>query len=283
MRAAPAFGAAVARSIVVRLGADCGIASSVAAVLRARQGKLLDAGAFTDAGIPLGASGAVERTLADFANRGWCAREGRMWRAEATPPGLAEFLAGAAAMREFGEQMVRAEPVVTLPHPPSLIAAALLSSGVAQANLVATDDAFNRIARRAVGRLTVMTPFLNDEGLDWALRLLAEAGDGIERHLVVRERQKIGACLAARRSRIAELGIRLYDYWVPSPAGNGFHETFHAKVVLADEHLVYVGSANLTVYALRSVELGALIEGAPVREIAAAMSAIKQISESFVI
>lgn len=282
MRHAPAFNAALARSLVSRLGSDCGVASSVADLLRARQGRLLDAGAFTDARIPLGSSGAVERTLEDFAARGWCNREGRMWRAGATPPGLPEFLAGAAAMREFGEQAIRAEPVVTLPHPPSLISVALLASGFAQANLVATDDAFTKIARRATRHLTVMTPFLNDEGLDWALRLLGEVGDGIERHLVVRERQKIGTCLRARRDRIAELDIKLYDYWVPSPAGNGFHETFHAKVVLADEDVVYVGSSNMTVYSLRSLELGALIEGPPVRAIAAAVSAVKTIADSFI-
>ena len=51
--------------------------------------------------------------------------------------------------------------VVTMPPPPSAIAAALQQTGLAHASLVSTGDAFERLAEAAVDSFTVMTPFLN--------------------------------------------------------------------------------------------------------------------------
>lgn len=281
----PGVPASLGRRLVERLGGDCGVAAAVAALLLARAGCMVDERSLAREGVRPASLGAARRVLAVFEGLGWCRRDGGDWRAMAAgmPDGLPDFLAGAAAMRGFGTPDVRAEAVVTLPAAPCLLAAALPGLGLAHANLVGTDGAFLRVARSAAGALTVMTPFLNADGADWALDVLAAAGEGVARHLVVRERGRILALLEARRERIAALGITLFDYWVPSPGGLGTHETFHAKAVLADDRCAYVGSANLTIYTLRSLELGVLLEGPPVRAIAAAVGAAKEVSGPFAV
>jgi phosphatidylserine/phosphatidylglycerophosphate/cardiolipin synthase-like enzyme len=58
----------------------------------------------------------------------------------------------------------------------------------------------------------------------------------------------------------------------------GGFETFHAKVALADSELAYVGSANMTVFARHSMELGVLIEGRAARVIANLIRAVTKVA-----
>ncbi|MCK8788187.1 hypothetical protein M0638_27950 [Roseomonas sp. NAR14] len=125
-----------------------------------------------------------------------------------------------------------------------------------------------------------MTPFLNEEGMRWALRVFAEAPPGVERHLVLRNRQRVYGLLHAHHDEFRALGVSLFDYWVPSPSGSGY-ETFHAKVVLADAEFAYLGSANFIRYLCSSVEMGVLLEGLPVLAVAETVAAAKEISEKF--
>jgi hypothetical protein len=71
------------------------------------------------------------------------------------------------------------------------------------------------------------------------------------------------------------LGVEALDYTVD--AGDGF-ETFHAKVALADNELAYVGSANMTVFARPSMDLGFLVEGRSARVISNVLRAVVKIS-----
>jgi phosphatidylserine/phosphatidylglycerophosphate/cardiolipin synthase-like enzyme len=59
---------------------------------------------------------------------------------------------------------------------------------------------------------------------------------------------------------------------------DGGYESFHAKVVLADEDLAYVGSANMTQYERHSMELGLVVEGRPARAIASVVRAVEEVS-----
>ena len=56
--------------------------------------------------------------------------------------------------------------------------------------------------------------------------------------------------------------VKVYDFAVPRPDTPNFFETFHAKVISADEEWVYVGSANLSRHSKEtSMELGMLVSG----------------------
>jgi phosphatidylserine/phosphatidylglycerophosphate/cardiolipin synthase-like enzyme len=164
--------------------------------------------------------------------------------------------------------------VVTMPTAPSAIGPALLGTGLAHAALVSTDEALGRVAGAAVNRLTVMTPFLNSDGLVAALGLFRLTRASQKRLIV---RRAGGARAAVRRNwdEIAQLGVEVLDYTL---AVGGGYETFHAKVALADQDLAYVGSANMTVFTRHSMELGMLVDGRAARVIANVVRGIERIS-----
>lgn len=65
--------------------------------------------------------------------------------------------------------------------------------------------------------------------------------------------------------RLRTLKIKLIDYYLIWDNGSGKQsiETFHAKVIMADQTAAYVGSSNMTWASLsRSIEMGAYIHGA---------------------
>ena len=272
------IGPGLARSLVEDLGRDSVVAAKVAALLRDRPGQVVEEREFQTAGVSASETGALLRSPADFERRGWCRREGNGWRTASgrIPPGVAEFLQGAGAMWRTLGPRVRADPVVTMPSA-SRLAGELPKLGLAHVGIAGTHDAFVRLARSAQASLTVASPFLNEEGLSWALALF-EVTPASDRHLIVRGRGQTRDVLRARRSEVDKLGVRLFDYSIPALEGHGF-ETFHAKVVLADEALAYVGSANMLVHGHPSLELGILLEGGPVPEIAAIMRAIRRLAE----
>lgn len=176
------IGEAMAKSLVACLGTDCSAAAALAAAADLRRGDTLDEGSLR--GVPLGS---LRRAVADFERRGWLVNQGAAWHVPATGmPGTAPaFLAGMAAMRGPAADEEAALTAVTLPLPPSAVAAALPATGLSYASLVSTDDAMARVASAASMRLTVMTPFLNKGGLDFAISLF-ERSVAVTRTLVVR-------------------------------------------------------------------------------------------------
>lgn len=167
-----------------------------------------------------------------------------------------------------------ATAVVTMPTAPSAIGPALAGTGLAHAALVSTEEALQRVADAAVNRLTIMTPFLNLDGLIVVVGLFRRTRAS-QKRLVVRRAG--GARAAVRQSwdEIAELGVEVQDYTLPASGG---YETFHAKVALADQDLAYVGSANMTIFARHSMELGILVDGRAARVIANVVRGIERIS-----
>ncbi|MCS3896263.1 hypothetical protein M2171_005396 [Bradyrhizobium japonicum USDA 38] len=69
--------------------------------------------------------------------------------------------------------------------------------------------------------------------------------------------------------------MEAFDYTVASDDG---FETFLAKVALADDQLAYVGSANMTVFARHSMDLGLLVEARPARVVANVLCAVVKVS-----
>jgi hypothetical protein len=264
--------------LVESLAGDCAVAAKVASLLLNRPGQVFEEGEFRSAGVSAAETGAMIRSLRDFRRRGWCARVGGGWQAVPAklPPAIPSFLEGAAAMwRDIGPP-VRAEAVVTMPPGTSRLAEVLPTLGLAHVGMAETRETFGRVARGARQTLTIASPFLNDEGLSWALGLFAETA-APERNLIVRALGVTRAVLLARKGETDALGVRVFDYAVPTPEGDSY-ETFHAKVVLADEAVAYVGSANMLVQGRQPMELGVVLEGGPVPEVAALMRAIQKIA-----
>lgn len=159
--------------------------------------------------------------------------------------------------------------VVTPPPQPSAFSDAIGRTGLAHVDLLQTAAAMVNVAQSAQRSLTVLTPFANGTGLDFVADLFRSTG-AAERVLILRRRATRQA-YASKAAEFAALGVEVRDYTVRHQAG---YETFHAKVVLADNLRAYVGSANMLHYARHSLELGALLDGRDVEVLAAAVRAI---------
>jgi hypothetical protein len=268
---APFMGADLARSLVAGLGAYCVAAAALARAIDGRVGNTIDSSSLPDQ-----SAGALQRVTDDFIARGWLSRTVGGWSVgPANPPsGLAAFLEGAAAMRTAMPDDGRATTVVTMPPPPSIVGAALPATGLAHAGLVPTQEAFMRLADAATRSFTIMTPFLNDQGLAITLRLFRRT-KAPRKCLIVRRSGFARAAVDRGKQEISNLNIEVLDYAL---AVDGGYETFHAKVLLADQDLAYVGSANMTAFARRSMELGIITDGRAARVVASIVRAVERIA-----
>ena len=265
------IGDALARSLVLALRTDCQTAAIVARAIVGRQAAVVDLRNLTTP-----SAGSLKRVTDDFVGRGWLSPVDGAWSVgpNQIPMGLASFLEGAAAMSAILPDDGRATAVVTMPRAPSAIGLALPGTGLAHAALVATQETFEKVADTAITSLTVMTPFLNHDGLVIALDLFRRTRAS-RRHLIIRRTGGARAAIEGSWSEVAALGIDVLDYTLPAVGG---YETFHAKVLLADQDLAYVGSANMTAFARHSMELGILTDGRAARIIANVVRAIERIA-----
>jgi hypothetical protein len=213
----------------------------------------------------------VLKVVEDLARRGWMSFDGRVCRLTATaPPGLPEFLAGLDAMGRLRPDSGTFRVVVTSPTGGGAFARALVSTGMARANLIETADAMRDVAMLARHRLVVMSPFLNDEGVELVLDLFG-CSPAPEKILIVRHRGS--TTKQALRQSVGEFRrhrITVMNYLIRSDER---FETFHAKVVLADEQGAYVGSANMLRYEISALELGVIAKGRGVEVVRAAVDA----------
>jgi hypothetical protein len=219
---------------------------------------------------------AIQRATSDFVTRGWLSRTGTGWQIGPgqMPSGLASFLDGAAAMRAIMPDEGMATTVVTMPPWPSANGAALPTTGLAYAALVPTKDTFEKLADAAASSFTIMTPFLNDEGLIIALDLFRRT-PARQRHLIIRRSGSARAAVDRGWAQIRQLNVDVLNYTLPVDGG---YETFHAKVLLADQDLAYVGSANMTAFARHSMELGILTDGRAARVVASIVRGVERIA-----
>lgn len=265
------IGSSLSRSLVTELGDDCAAAAQLAATIADRNGGTIDG-----ASLPAMPRVTLARVASDFVHRGWLSPIASGWRAGPTalPNGVVPFLEGAAAMRAHDEGRETATAIVTMPPPPSAIALALSQTGMAYASLVSTKDALETVADKAGDTFTIMTPFLNPEGLRLVQQLFARTR-APNRKLIVRRAGDATRIVMNDAAQLTALGVEAFDYTID--AGDGF-ETFHAKVALADNQLAYVGSANMTVFARHSMDLGFLVEGRSARVVANVLRAVVRIS-----
>jgi hypothetical protein len=266
-----ALGASLSRSLVVSLAADCGVAADLARLVAERRGGTIDVDSVTFASRP-----AMARVAADFVNRSWLTAIPNGWQVGPLPVpyGVVPFLEGAAAMRANNPDKETSTAVVTMPPSPSAIAAALPMSGLAYASLVSTRDALHAVAENAVDSFTVMTPFLNKDGLSFVLSLF-ELTRARTRNLIVRQMGEARRTIIDHAAEVTASGISCFDYTIDAPGG---FETFHAKVALADSGFAYVGSANMTMFSRHSMELGVLVEGRAARVVANVIRAVTKVA-----
>src|SRR5262245_18387168 len=179
---------------------------------------------------------------------------------------LAEVLKGAEYFRRLRTQNSSIELAVTMPMSPCHLERELASLGGRRGGFLDTSSAFLRIAQSANKRLIVMIPFIDPSGFKWLQRVFAGARPEVEKILILRELSKYAADISVHHQDwLAALKVRIEDYHLAHEPESGrklANETFHAKVLLADETLAYVGSANLLWSSeAASLEAGVVIEG----------------------
>lgn len=211
---------------------------------------------------------------------------GMQWRTTA-PPAVFKELAPLVQAVSFYKTRVHRDDTIarvalTRPGQPSKLEAALSAMGFATGRMEVTSEAFGDIAVSAKRHFTVMTPFLDIHGAQWLAELLRQVKADVRKTVIFRylrdpSHSSYPEGFVTLQPTLSELAVEVLDYAVPRVSGYGT-ETFHAKVVLADEDYAYVGSANMNRSSLEySMELGMLVKGEAARTVARVVNAIKAI------
>ena len=167
---------------------------------------------------------------------------------------------------------------------PSRLMEVLPKQGFSWARLYDTKDSLIELASQAQQRFTIISPFLDAEGLEWIGHLFeASTRNPVERTLIVRGRdEKETEVLRAHRLMLAAWNVRIATYAITHDPGvrSPSLETFHAKILLADTDKAYIGSANMNRWSRDySMECGVIIRGPCVKPVATLVDAMTSISD----
>lgn len=170
-----------------------------------------------------------------------------------------------AALAKAGNTDQSPQLVLTPPSSPCLLSKELEKRGPHTTRIEDTREVFQHLAHEAKARLIVMTPFLDESGAKFLVDIFARTNDNVDRILILRFLSREGKYQNHSegfdfiKDELDELGVTIYDYAVRR-GNSGWLETFHAKVLLADRSLAYIGSANINRYSLEnSMEVGVLL------------------------
>lgn len=173
----------------------------------------------------------------------------------------------------------RVQVVLTKPPRPSVLEQKLSDLGWRTAELEPTEHAFNDLVRRARRRLVVMTPFFDSKGAAWLQELISATAEGVQRVLVLRSLEDTNRVdypvgYESIAPWLRRNSVSVFNYSIPRTETAG-RETFHAKVVLCDKSLAYVGSSNITTASLaHSMEIGVVLEGRAAVDISVILEAV---------
>lgn len=237
-----------------------------------------------DAGLPRTQIHAVLSCLRELAALGLLEEgAGLQWRVIGAREHLAALADKVEAITYFVEHVHRdastARVVLTRPAQPSKLEKALSERGFAAGKLEITSETFGDIARSAKRRFVAMTPFLDAHGATWLLGLLGKVAPSARKTVILRylslpSHPSYPEGYETVRSELAQLGVHVSDYCHPRANAKGL-ETFHAKVLLADDDYAYIGSANMNKASLEhSMELGVLLRGEAATDTARVIDAI---------
>ena len=169
------------------------------------------------------------------------------------------------------------------PASPSRLMETLPTAGFSWALLFDTKDSLIELASRSQRRFVIVSPFLDDEGLRWISALFEAARGATERLLIVRGRDDTElSVLRSHAQALAGWDARILSYAVAhDPAVRApVIETFHAKILVADDNRAYIGSANMNRWSRDvSMECGVIVSGPCVRTVATMVDAIVSIAE----
>lgn len=232
------------------------------------------------AGIAEARISAVEAALAAGASCGLFERCGGMeWRPQTIP--FAELATALEAVALYRERIHvdadRVEVVLTPPGKRSQLGEALRMRGRVEGDLEHTEAILRHLAAQATTRFAVLSPFIDSWGMDSLVAMFRATKGGVTRVLVTRcQEGVVPPPLQLAFPTLNSLGVGVHNYWLPRQGG---YETFHAKVILADDRMAYIGSANMTQASLSvSMELGALLEGTSAKTLVSVVEAILSIA-----
>jgi len=135
------------------------------------------------------------------------------------------------------------------------------------------------IAESANRSFIVMTPYFDEVGARVVLNLF-ERTPAQDRCLVLRTNKdgKPPDGLVTVQDDLLRLDVAVLNFRLDRPDAPG-NETFHAKVVLADDAAAYVGSSNMNQWSFEySLELGLYVRGKAAARIAMLLRAIREVA-----
>jgi hypothetical protein len=233
--------------------------------------------------------GHAAQILAGLSGAGLCtAAADDSWFCEYAPAELrrlTQVLGGADHFRRMRLNPVAIEFAVTMPLVPSYLNNELAATLGRPGGFLTTSAAFTRVAQSASRRLVVMSPFIDAGGFRWLRRVFEAAPAECEKIFILRNTDQYTVELGVQNADwLRSLKISVRDYHLAHGAGAGRAlpiETFHAKLIVADDALAYVGSANLLSSSESiSLETGFLVEGQPAMQVARLVDGVLRIARS---
>lgn len=237
----------------------------------------------TRLGLPHARAGDVERALSAGQSCGLFEKTTHMtWRV------LDRNLAGELATLLLGARLYRTrvhqdtdivDVVLTKPPAPSQVSIQLENMLQGSWGFKDTRQLLPAIAESACVSFGVMTPFFDEVGAQVVLNLF-ERTPAADRYLVLRN-NKDGLSpfvLAEVREELSRLSVAVLNFRLDRPGATG-NETFHAKVVLADDTAAYVGTSNMNQWSFEySLELGLYVRGRAAARIGRVLNAVRAVS-----
>jgi len=193
---------------------------------------------------------------------------------------LAPLLRGAHMYRSRvhkDEDLV--EVVLSKPPAPSQVARQLQSTLTGEWGLRETRQVLPMIAEAARNTFTIATPYLDEMGASIVLNLF-EVSSTVHKCLILRETTEglRPPGLVGIRASLGQMGVSVLNFRLDRADSSG-NETFHAKVVLADDAAAYVGSCNMHRWSFEyPLKLGVLVRGRAAARIADVLGAVKAVA-----
>jgi phosphatidylserine/phosphatidylglycerophosphate/cardiolipin synthase-like enzyme len=194
---------------------------------------------------------------------------------------LADNLRGIAAYLRVHKDRDAVRLVFTEPGLKSALRRAIDDAQALPPIVFQTSDAFFNLARGARQELVILSPFMDPQGAELMVELFSLCRPEVRRVLISRPlaEPQCGNAFTPRAADFRRLNVSVIEYALTSSLPSG-RETFHAKVVLADDSEFYVGSSNFMGSALeRSFECGVFVRGETAKQMRSVLLAVQSVGK----